>query len=324
MTTANQIIKRALLDIGVLTGGENPSPEEAADALDMLNDMMDGWSIEQQMIFNSTEIAFQTPTNVLEYTLGNGGSIFSSFTGSIAGNVLTVNALTSGSITQNMTLAGVGISQGTRIVDDGTGSFGTGALALGTYFLDRSLTVAPNTAITGYFERPTFIEKAFVRVSYQLNNTLNYGQFIDYPVEIITLDQYQGIGIKALPSSWVKAIYYNPSQELGQLYVWPNPGIGELHLFVQTLFSAFPSLSQDFTFFKGYIMAMRWNLAELLMPQYGKMAEAQVQMVMANAKKYKANIKRMNSSPASVLRFDEALIMGKSKDAGWVLYGGFN
>lgn len=323
MTTANEIIRRSLFDIGVLTSGENPTPEEASDSLIMLNDMLDAWSIEDQLIFNSTEIAFETPVNTTEYTIGDGGSIFTSMKGTIAGDILTVTQLISGSITQNMTIRGTGIAAGSRIIDDLTGAFGRGNLALGTYRLDRNSTVPVAIDIRGFYERPTVIDKAYVRVSYSLNNTLNYGQYIDYPVDIMTLDQYQGIGIKALPGPWVKAIYYNPGQELGQLYIWPNPGLGELHLFVKTLFTAFPTLTTDLNFFKGYVMAMRWNLAELLMPMFGKQSNTQAQMITMMARKHKANIKRLNQSPVNLLRIDDQLIQGKSRDAGWVLSGGF-
>ena len=45
------IISRAMKDIGALASGETPTPEEAQDAFDMLNDMIDQWSNEDMMIF---------------------------------------------------------------------------------------------------------------------------------------------------------------------------------------------------------------------------------------------------------------------------------
>ena len=41
MTTALDIVSRALKDIGALEAGETPSSDSAQDALDMLNDMLD-------------------------------------------------------------------------------------------------------------------------------------------------------------------------------------------------------------------------------------------------------------------------------------------
>ena len=52
------IISRAMKDIGALASGETPAPEEAQDAFDMLNDMIDQWSNEDMMIFYKTEIVY--------------------------------------------------------------------------------------------------------------------------------------------------------------------------------------------------------------------------------------------------------------------------
>jgi hypothetical protein len=46
MTTPLDIIARALKDIGASGRGEVPTADEAQDALDMLNDMIDRWSTE--------------------------------------------------------------------------------------------------------------------------------------------------------------------------------------------------------------------------------------------------------------------------------------
>ena len=43
MTTANEIIRDALRDLGVLDIGEAAPPEYAADAISVLNQMLHGW-----------------------------------------------------------------------------------------------------------------------------------------------------------------------------------------------------------------------------------------------------------------------------------------
>jgi len=63
-------------------------------------------------------------------------------TGSIAANTLTVSAVTSGALAVGDTLAGTGVTPGTKITALGTGSGGTG-----TYTVSPSQTVA-STAIT--------------------------------------------------------------------------------------------------------------------------------------------------------------------------------
>ena len=110
------IVSRSLKDIGALEAGETPTPEAAQDAFEMLNDMLDQWSNEDMMVYNFTEIIFPVVNGQTQYTIGPGGSVGSSFTGSITGNVLTVTAITSGAITLNQTLTGTGIADGTSIV----------------------------------------------------------------------------------------------------------------------------------------------------------------------------------------------------------------
>ena len=82
----------------------------------MLNDMCAQWSNENMMVFYHTELIFKTTQNVVQYTLGPGGSVGATFVGSITGNTLTVTSITYGGITMGMTLSGGGIAAGTTIV----------------------------------------------------------------------------------------------------------------------------------------------------------------------------------------------------------------
>ena len=77
------IISRALKDIGALEAGENPTPEAAQDAFDMLNDLIDQWSNESMMVSYKTEIVYPIVSGQTQYTIGPGGQIGAVFTGSI-------------------------------------------------------------------------------------------------------------------------------------------------------------------------------------------------------------------------------------------------
>ena len=71
MTQPIDIISRALKDIGALEAGETPTPEAAQDAFDMLNDLVDQWSNEDMMVFNTTEIIFPLISGQVQYTIGS-------------------------------------------------------------------------------------------------------------------------------------------------------------------------------------------------------------------------------------------------------------
>ena len=70
MTTARSIVTRALRHLGVTAAGEVPTADEAQDALDTLNDMLEGWSNEHLTIVSITTTQFALQAGKLAYTLG--------------------------------------------------------------------------------------------------------------------------------------------------------------------------------------------------------------------------------------------------------------
>ena len=325
MAVPYDIVSRALKDIGALESGETPTPDAALDAFEMLNDIIDQWSNENMMVFNVTEIICPVISGQTQYTIGPNPStqnfIGASFTGSIAGNILTVTAIASGAIAQGQTLSGTGITAGTKITQFLTGAGGN-INETGTYQLNISQTVA-STSITGYYQKPLNIDSAFVRVNTTSNGQPITGGGLDYPISVLALQDYEMIGLKTLNGPWPKAIYFNPGSDSGNLFVWPNPAQGELHLFANTLFSRYESMYEDLFLPQGYSMALRWCLAERLMPMYGKASPTQISMIQTFAGQAKATLKRTNMSPLQVSRYPDALLVNKAKDAGWILSGGF-
>jgi hypothetical protein len=180
-----------------------------------------------------------------------------------------------------------------------------------------------STTITAYYERPLTIESAFVRVATQQGGSNVAGGYLDYPVAILSLEEYESLGIKQLNGPWAKMVYYQPSETLGTLYVFPNPSSGELHLFASTIFRTFQNYYETITLPQGYNMALRWCLAERLMPMYGKASATQITLINGFSAQAKATIKRTNMKPPQVARYPDSLLMGKAKDAGFIMDGGF-
>lgn len=73
MTTARNIIKRALQRNGVLTKDEDPSGDEASDGLSMLNDMISSWSNDSLLIYARQQENFPLVSGQASYTIGSGG-----------------------------------------------------------------------------------------------------------------------------------------------------------------------------------------------------------------------------------------------------------
>jgi len=321
MTQPIDIISRALKDIGALEAGETPAPADAQDAFDMLNDMLDQWSNESMMVFYKTEIIFTLTAGQTQYTIGPGGQIGGTLTGSISGTTLTVTDVSDGAIALGMTLTGPGVAPGTKIVRFGSGAGGN-VNSDGTYTVNISQTVA-STTISAYYERPLNINSAFVRINTNENGQPILNGGLDYPITILNLENYELIGLKTLNGPWPRALYYQPAETLGTITVWPNPSQGEMHIFSDTLFQRFVSINDEIVIPQGYYMALRWCLAERLMPMYGKASPTQIQMINSFAGHAKATIKRTNMRPVQTARFEDSLIVGKRADAGWILSGGF-
>lgn len=120
----------------------------------------------------STAVAYYFRYNTTDYS--NGVSIVSrtaSFTGSIATTTLTVSAVSAGAIYPSMQISGTGVTAGTRIVAQLTGTTG----GAGTYTVSVSQTVS-STAMTG--DLPSGVQVAQDGVydfqfSAQLVNTTN-------------------------------------------------------------------------------------------------------------------------------------------------------
>jgi len=327
MTKPIDIISRSLKDIGALEAGEQPTADAAKDAFELMNDLIDQWSNEDMMVFNITEIIFPVIAGQVQYTIGPDPStanfIGASFTGSITGNVLTVSGINSGAVAQGQTLSGTGITNGTRIVRNLTGAGGN-VNEQGTYLLNITYTApVASTTITAYYQKPLGIDSAYVRVNTSSNGQPIANGGLDYQMAVLALDNYNSIGLKTLNGPWPKAVYYNPNEQSGNIFLWPNPSQGEVHLFAQTLFSNYGTMYDDIVLPQGYSMALRWCLAERLMPMYGKASPTQISMINAYAAQAKATLKRTNMKPMQSAQFADAMLSSRQKDAGWILNGGF-
>jgi len=327
MTIPLDIISRSLKDIGALEAGESPNPDAVQDAFEMLNDLVDQWSNEDMMVYNTTEIIFPLIPGQVQYTIGPNPStqnfIGATFTGSITGNVLTVTGISSGAVAQGQTLSGTGITKGTKIVEFLTGAGGN-VNEVGTYKLNVTYAAPVSSQLlTAYYQKPLVIDQAYVRINTNSNGQPIVNGGLDYQVAVLALENYNQIGLKTLNGPWPKAIYYNPNAESGNLFVWPNPSQGEMHMFSTTLFSNYETVYDDIVLPKGYAMALRWNLAERLMPMYGKASATQISMINAYAAQSKSTIKRNNMQPIAAASYPDSMLVGRAKDAGWILSGGF-
>jgi hypothetical protein len=72
--TALDLITASMRLVGILASNETPKAQEANDALDVLNDMLESWSTEALSVWGSAVETFVTVGGQAAYTIGPGGN----------------------------------------------------------------------------------------------------------------------------------------------------------------------------------------------------------------------------------------------------------
>ncbi len=75
MTTANDLITRAMKALKALGSNEVPTAAEANDGLVALNSMLDSWSLDDLISYEVQEQSFPLVVGQASYTIGPGGNI---------------------------------------------------------------------------------------------------------------------------------------------------------------------------------------------------------------------------------------------------------
>ncbi len=75
MATASDLISKALRDVGLLASGETADANDAQETLDMLNDLLDSWCLEDLMLYYSTVLTIPLVAGTISYTIGATGDL---------------------------------------------------------------------------------------------------------------------------------------------------------------------------------------------------------------------------------------------------------
>lgn len=316
MSTANELILGALKRINVYAPGESLAQDDAQDALDVLNDMLDSWSTDDASVFCIVENVLTFVAGQYQYTVGNPLST-NTFTGTLVSGTPTISGVT---VPTDLIARGdvfgttTGVPTGATIL-----SFNSGAGTV-TMSVNATATVATPQVFTytvpGDFKiaRPLRVFDSFTRI------TTSGTSGLDYPIEVVSQERYNEIGYKGISAPWPIAMWYNPTMPLGNLYFYQNPsGSGSLHLLTDTILTNLTTLTQNVVLPQGYARWIKWALAKELAPEYGK---GWSQTMENNWKEAMDAVKALNKVPTPVTKYDQ-FITNPRYDAGWILYGGF-
>ncbi len=119
---------------------------------------------------------------------------------------------------------------------------------------------------------------------------------VDSPLEIVDAAGYEAIPVpeKAMLSMFIKKLYCDYAYPTCSIYIWPAPRLsGQLEMFSLYAMGQLSSLDQVIDFPPGYEIAVRYNFAVALLPEYPR---SQVDPTLpAQAQNYKASIVQLNT-----------------------------
>lgn len=128
---------------------------------------------------------------------------------------------------------------------------------------------------------------------------------VSYGIKIINQQQYDGIAVKTVTSTYPQVIWINMTYPDIEMYVYPVPIRAlEWHFISVEELSQPAGLATALTFPPGYLRAFRYNLACEIAPEFGVEPSAQVSRIAMSSKR---NIKRINN-PDDVMAMPYSIV----------------
>ena len=116
---------------------------------------------------------------------------------------------------------------------------------------------------------------------------------ISYGLKLINQQQYNGIAVKTVTSTYPQVLWVNMTYPNIEMYVYPVPTkVLEFHIVSVQPLSEPANLATDLTFPPGYLRAFRYNLACEMAPEFGVEPSLQVSRIAMTSKR---NLKRINN-----------------------------
>ena len=133
---------------------------------------------------------------------------------------------------------------------------------------------------------------------------------ISYGLKLINQQQYNGIAVKTVTSSYPQVMWVNMTYPNIELYVYPVPTRTlEFHIVSVDELSTPANLATDLAFPPGYLRAFRYNLACEIAPEFGVEPSRQVQRIAMTSKR---NLKRINN-PDDIMALPYSIVATRQR-----------
>jgi hypothetical protein len=162
-----------------------------------------------------------------------------------------------------------------------------------------SRTLGPSGDFVGL--RPVLLDDA---TYFRAPNNVSYG------IKFINQQQYNGIAVKTVTSTYPQVIFVNMTYPDVEMFVYPRPTQDlEWHFVsVQELDNP-ATLSTNLFFPPGYLRAFAYNSAMEIAPEFGVEPSPQVQRIAMTSKR---NLKRINN-PDDIMSLPYALVSNRQR-----------
>ena len=133
---------------------------------------------------------------------------------------------------------------------------------------------------------------------------------VSYGIKFINQQQYDGIAVKNVTSTYPQVIFDNMTYPNVEMYVYPKPTqVLEWHFISVQELDQPATLDTQLHFPPGYLRAFTYNLAMEFAPEFGVEPSPQVQRIAMTSKR---NLKRINN-PDDVMALPYALVANRQR-----------
>jgi hypothetical protein len=136
------------------------------------------------------------------------------------------------------------------------------------------------------------------------------GTGVSYGIKFINQQQYDGIAVKTVTSTYPQVIFVNNTFPDIDMYVYPRPTRAlEWHFISVEELSQPATLATTLHFPPGYLRAFRYNLACELAPEFGTEPSPQVMRIAMSSKR---NLKRINN-PDDIMSMPYSIVATRQR-----------
>ena len=133
---------------------------------------------------------------------------------------------------------------------------------------------------------------------------------VSYGIKFINQQQYDGIAVKNVTSTYPQVIFANMTYPNVEMYVYPMPTqVLEWHFVSVQELDQPATLATSLHFPPGYLRAFTYNLAMEFAPEFGVEPSPQVQRIAMTSKR---DLKRINN-PDDVMALPYALVANRQR-----------